>query len=129
MKGNLAHSRFGANGPDRMSEQYTKPKKSSWLLLRNQIFSRERERQNQRQELWGRVENLAASRPEYEHLRNELQNLNINNVITSPDQDDEVHLENMEQEAIDVSFSFSSNQSFLPILSNCCMNGVEIVFS
>ncbi|XP_044746416.1 serine/threonine-protein phosphatase 2A 56 kDa regulatory subunit gamma isoform-like isoform X1 [Coccinella septempunctata] len=63
---------------------------------------KERERQHQRQELWGRVENLAASRPEYEQLRNELQNLNINNVITSPDQDDEVHLENMEQEAIDV---------------------------
>ncbi|XP_045469738.1 serine/threonine-protein phosphatase 2A 56 kDa regulatory subunit gamma isoform-like isoform X3 [Harmonia axyridis] len=63
---------------------------------------KERERQHQRQELWGRVENLAASRPEFEQLRNELENMNINNVITSPDQDDEVHLENMEQEAIDV---------------------------
>lgn len=69
----------------------------------NVFFFRERERQHQRQELWGRVENLAASRPEYDHLRNELQNLNINNVITSPDQDDDVHLENIEQEAIDVS--------------------------
>ncbi|XP_045469737.1 serine/threonine-protein phosphatase 2A 56 kDa regulatory subunit gamma isoform-like isoform X2 [Harmonia axyridis] len=64
---------------------------------------KERERQHQRQELWGRVENLAASRPEFEQLRNELENMNINNVITSPDQDDEVHLENMEQEAIDWS--------------------------
>ncbi|KAK9886250.1 hypothetical protein WA026_015763 [Henosepilachna vigintioctopunctata] len=63
---------------------------------------KERERQHHRQELWGRVENLAASRPEYEQLKNELQNLSINNIIPSSEQDDEVHLENIEQEAIDV---------------------------
>ncbi|CAH0550067.1 unnamed protein product [Brassicogethes aeneus] len=56
----------------------------------------ERERQHQRQELWVRVENLAARRPEYETIKS--RNPDINNVITSPDLDDDVNLDNLEQE-------------------------------
>lgn len=64
---------------------------------------REQERQNQRQELWDRVHNLAKNSPEYELIIKQLASAECNNVITSPEGDDEVNLDNLEQEALQVS--------------------------
>ncbi|XP_063905338.1 serine/threonine-protein phosphatase 2A 56 kDa regulatory subunit gamma isoform isoform X5 [Zophobas morio] len=58
---------------------------------------KERERENQRMELWIRVESLAAKKPEYEIIKS--KNPEITSVITSPDPDDEVNLDNLEQQA------------------------------
>ncbi|XP_044263480.1 serine/threonine-protein phosphatase 2A 56 kDa regulatory subunit gamma isoform isoform X5 [Tribolium madens] len=58
---------------------------------------KERERENQRMELWIRVESLAAQKPEYELIKT--QNPEIKSIITSPDPDDEVTLDNIEQQA------------------------------
>lgn len=64
---------------------------------------REQERQNQRQELWDRVHNLAKNSPEYEIIIKQLSaSAECNNVITSPEGDDEVNLDNLEQEALQV---------------------------
>ncbi|XP_064211900.1 serine/threonine-protein phosphatase 2A 56 kDa regulatory subunit gamma isoform isoform X5 [Tribolium castaneum] len=62
---------------------------------------KERERENQRMELWIRVESLAAQKPEYELIK--AQNPEIKSIITSPDPDDEVTLDNIEQQAQEVT--------------------------
>ncbi|XP_060536591.1 serine/threonine-protein phosphatase 2A 56 kDa regulatory subunit gamma isoform isoform X1 [Cylas formicarius] len=61
---------------------------------------KERERQNQRMELWCKVESLAMSRPEFELLRGRMF-LDISSVIASPEFEEDVNLENLEQEAIE----------------------------
>ncbi|XP_030764638.1 serine/threonine-protein phosphatase 2A 56 kDa regulatory subunit gamma isoform-like isoform X2 [Sitophilus oryzae] len=62
---------------------------------------REKERQNQRLELWGRVESLAMCQSEYDVIRQ--KNIgDCNNVITSPEVEDDVNLDNLEQEALEV---------------------------
>lgn len=64
---------------------------------------REREKQNQREELWTQVESLAAQSPAYEMVK-AYSNPEMNSVATSPEQDDEVSLDNFEQEAQEVSY-------------------------
>lgn len=64
------------------------------------FFSREREKESQRMELWVKVENLAAKKPEYEVIK--AKNPETNNMLTSPDGDEEVNLENLEQQATEV---------------------------
>lgn len=66
------------------------------------LICRERERQHQREELWNRVENLAARSPGYELIQ-KLAN-EFNNVPNSPEQDEDINLDNLEQEAQEVSF-------------------------
>lgn len=68
-------------------------------------YCREREKQHQREELWTKVESLAARSPAYELIRAH-SNPEINNVATSPEQDEEVNLDNFEQEAQEVSKRF-----------------------
>jgi len=53
--------------------------------------------------LWDRVHNLAKNSPEYELIIKQLASAECNNVITSPEGDDEVNLDNLEQEALQVS--------------------------
>ncbi|CAH1126682.1 unnamed protein product [Ceutorhynchus assimilis] len=65
---------------------------------------REKEKQNQRQELWERVNNLAKSSADYELIYKQHAN-EFNNVITSPEGEDEVNLENLETEALEVKKS------------------------
>lgn len=48
-----------------------------------------------------KVENLASRKPEYEVIKS--RNAEINNVIGSPDADDEVNLDNLETEAQEVN--------------------------
>ena len=66
-------------------------------------------------ELWIRVESLAAKKPEYEIIKS--KNPEITSVITSPDPDDEVNLDNLEQQATEVktfpSVRLRSKQMFL----------------
>lgn len=61
---------------------------------------KEQERRHRRQELWCKVETLAASRPEY-HLVPRSK-VDVNSIVTSPDQEEEIHLENMDQKAFEV---------------------------
>lgn len=63
---------------------------------------REREKQHQRDELWSKVESLAARSPAYDFVKAH-SNPELNNIATSPEQDDEVSLDNFEQEAQEVS--------------------------
>lgn len=63
---------------------------------------REREKQHQREELWSKVESLAARSPAYDLVRAQ-SNPELNNIATSPEQDDEIILDNLEQEAHEVS--------------------------
>ncbi|XP_044263476.1 serine/threonine-protein phosphatase 2A 56 kDa regulatory subunit gamma isoform isoform X1 [Tribolium madens] len=69
---------------------------------------KERERENQRMELWIRVESLAAQKPEYELIKT--QNPEIKSIITSPDPDDEVTLDNIEQQAQETKKTRNSNK-------------------
>ncbi|XP_063905336.1 serine/threonine-protein phosphatase 2A 56 kDa regulatory subunit gamma isoform isoform X2 [Zophobas morio] len=69
---------------------------------------KERERENQRMELWIRVESLAAKKPEYEIIKS--KNPEITSVITSPDPDDEVNLDNLEQQATEAKKTRNSNK-------------------
>lgn len=62
---------------------------------------RERERQNQREELWVHVESLAARSPGYEIIKSQ-QNSEIDSVTNSPDQDEDLNLDNFEMEAQEV---------------------------
>lgn len=66
------------------------------------VYCREREKQHQREELWSKVESLAARSPAYELIKAQ-SNPEINNIATSPEQDEEVNLDNLEQEAQEVS--------------------------
>lgn len=61
---------------------------------------RERERQHRREELWNKVESLAAKSPSYDMIK--VQSSECNNDALSPEQDDEVILDNLEQEAQEV---------------------------
>ncbi|XP_074027328.1 protein phosphatase regulatory B subunit well-rounded isoform X3 [Leptinotarsa decemlineata] len=61
---------------------------------------KEREREHLRQELWSKVEILASRKPEYEIVHS--RNCNINDMITSPDPDDEISLDNLDKEALEV---------------------------
>lgn len=67
------------------------------------MIIRERERENQRMELWIRVESLAAKKPEYEIIK--AKNPDVNNLITSPDGDEEVTLDNLDHQAQEVRSS------------------------
>ncbi|XP_019869337.2 serine/threonine-protein phosphatase 2A 56 kDa regulatory subunit gamma isoform isoform X2 [Aethina tumida] len=73
---------------------------------------REKERQHHRQELWVRVESLAARRPEYEIIRSTNPQSINNMMITSPDQDDEIttSLDNLEHEANEVKKTRNNNK-------------------
>lgn len=48
-----------------------------------------------------KVETLASRRPEYEGIKS--RNAEINNMVGSPDPDDEVNLDNLETEAQEVN--------------------------
>lgn len=72
------------------------------------FYRRERERQNQREELWLRVESLAARNPSYETLKYHC--IEYSSLTTSPEQEEDLNLDNFEQEAQEVSqfFLYSS---------------------
>lgn len=75
-----------------------------WFQTINWRFfcGRERDRQNQRLELWYRVESLAAQRPEYEVIKS--KHPEMIGFINSPEPaDDEVTFENIEHEAQEVT--------------------------
>lgn len=77
------------------------------------LYFRERERQHHREELWNRVENLAARNPGYNLITNPSNE--FNNVPNSPEQDEEINLDNLEQEAQEVSsilFSLFASTSY-----------------
>ncbi|CAG9813207.1 unnamed protein product [Phaedon cochleariae] len=61
---------------------------------------KEREREHQRQELWNKVETLASRKPEYEILN--ARNHNISHMLTSPDADEEINLDNIDVKTEDV---------------------------
>ncbi|XP_050504517.1 serine/threonine-protein phosphatase 2A 56 kDa regulatory subunit gamma isoform isoform X7 [Diabrotica virgifera virgifera] len=62
---------------------------------------KEKEREHQRQELWNKVEVLASRKPEYDSVT---RNYNlINNIITSPENDDELNLSCLKDEDLEVS--------------------------
>lgn len=69
---------------------------------------KERDRQNQRQELWYRVESMAQRKPEYELIIKSQES--FTSVITSPDVDGgEVNLDNLEQQADEVKKGTRNN--------------------
>jgi serine/threonine-protein phosphatase 2A regulatory subunit B' len=70
---------------------------------------KERERENQRMELWIRVESLAAKKPEYEIIKAKNPEIN-SSVISSPDPDDEINLDNLEQQAQEIKKTRNSNK-------------------
>ncbi|XP_072388034.1 serine/threonine-protein phosphatase 2A 56 kDa regulatory subunit gamma isoform-like isoform X1 [Diabrotica undecimpunctata] len=60
---------------------------------------KEKEREHQRQELWNKVEVLASRKPEYDSVT---RNYNlINNIITSPENDDELNLSCLKDEDLE----------------------------
>ncbi|KAJ8941364.1 hypothetical protein NQ314_010427, partial [Rhamnusium bicolor] len=77
----------------------------------NEYVMSERERQHQRQELWVKVETLASRRPEYEIVKS--RNAEINNVIGSPDPDEEVNLDILETETGEVK---KARKSYKPLV-------------
>lgn len=70
--------------------------------------SRERERQYEREKFWNHLENLAASSPDYEILKMK-QTIEMNNIANSPNEDEEISLDNMEHEAQEVNYVSSTN--------------------
>lgn len=75
-------------------------KQRFFYLFKIYLFFREKEREHQRQELWNKVEILASSRPEYDGPRN--FNM-MNNMITSPENDEEFNLDNLKIDDPEVS--------------------------
>ncbi|XP_066249661.1 serine/threonine-protein phosphatase 2A 56 kDa regulatory subunit gamma isoform isoform X2 [Euwallacea similis] len=67
---------------------------------------REKERESQRLELWERVRILARSSSEYDNIIKQMSASDFNNVIASPEGDDDVNLDNLEQEALEVICAF-----------------------
>jgi serine/threonine-protein phosphatase 2A regulatory subunit B' len=60
-------------------------------------------------ELWIRVESLAAKKPEYEIIKAKNPEIN-SSVISSPDPDDEINLDNLEQQAQEIKKTRNSNK-------------------
>lgn len=71
-----------------------------FFIKHRNLHFRERERQHQRDELWNRVENMAARSAGYDILR--AQNVDLNNISNSPEQEDELTLELLEKETQEV---------------------------
>lgn len=65
------------------------------------FFYRERERQYEREKFWNHLENLASRSPSYEIMKMK-NDVEMNNITNSPDQDDEINLDKLEQEAQEV---------------------------
>ncbi|KAG5890190.1 hypothetical protein JTB14_010653 [Gonioctena quinquepunctata] len=72
---------------------------------------KEREREHLRQELWNKVESLASRRPEYEILNS--RNCNISDMITSPDPDEEINLDNLDAEALEIKKTRNSTKPLM----------------
>ncbi|XP_074027330.1 protein phosphatase regulatory B subunit well-rounded isoform X5 [Leptinotarsa decemlineata] len=72
---------------------------------------KEREREHLRQELWSKVEILASRKPEYEIVHS--RNCNINDMITSPDPDDEISLDNLDKEALEIKKARNSTKPLI----------------
>ncbi|XP_076268283.1 serine/threonine-protein phosphatase 2A 56 kDa regulatory subunit gamma isoform-like isoform X4 [Rhynchophorus ferrugineus] len=70
---------------------------------------KEKERQNHRLEQWDRVESLAMCRPEYQIVLQKTGG-DCNNLITSPEGEDDVNLDNLEQEALEAKKTRNSNK-------------------
>ncbi|KAK9736845.1 Protein phosphatase 2A regulatory B subunit (B56 family) [Popillia japonica] len=70
---------------------------------------KERERQYEREKFWSHLENLASRSPSYEimKMKNEFE---LNNITNSPDQDDEISLDKLEQEAQEARKIRNSNK-------------------
>lgn len=59
--------------------------------------------------MWSKVESLAARSPAYDLVKAQ-SNPEINNIATSPEQDEEVSLDNFEREAQEVSSNMISQR-------------------
>lgn len=68
------------------------------------LLFREKERLHKREELWVKVETLASKSPGFDVLVKQRQSVEYNNIANSPEEDGEVIIENIENEAQEVIF-------------------------